>query len=162
MSHLWKKFEGNKKFNNHIQSHQIFECEICHQTIKMNSRSNHSRKCGQKEIKAFACSEVDRQARLNLQKEKKHGTSTFEKFECMFCKSEFGSRNDLNVHVKSHYPWHWRPAPLNLALTLLLPCLIFSLTLPWTCPDLVLNWLWPCLDLALTLPWPCLHLAIKV
>ena len=78
-----KEFEGKKKSNNHIQSHKIFECEICHQTIKMNSRSNHSRKCGQKEIKAFACSEVDRQARLNLQKEKKHGTSTFEKFECL-------------------------------------------------------------------------------
>ena len=41
-----KEFEGKKKFNNHIQSHPTFECEICHQTIKMNSRSNHSRKCG--------------------------------------------------------------------------------------------------------------------
>ena len=47
-----KEFEGKKKFNNHIQSHHTIECEICHQTIKMNSRSNHSRKCGQTEIKA--------------------------------------------------------------------------------------------------------------
>ena len=46
-----KEFEGKKKFNNHIQSHQIFECEICHQTIKINNRSNHSRKCGQKKVK---------------------------------------------------------------------------------------------------------------
>ena len=49
--------------------------------------------------------------------------------------------------------------PLDLALTLLLPCLILSLTLPWTCPDLVLNWLWHCHDLALTLPWPFPNLA---
>ena len=99
-----KEFEGKKKFNNHIQSHQTFECEVCHQTIKMNSRSNHSRKCGKKEIKAFACSEcpyeVDRKARLDLHKEKMHGTPIFEK--CTFCKKEFGSRNELDVHVKSH------------------------------------------------------------
>ena len=103
-----KVFTGKKKFNNHIQNHQTFECEICNQTVKMGSRGNHSRKCGQKEAKVFACSEcpyeVDRQDRLNLHKEKKHSTPTFEKFECMFCKSEFGSRKDLNVHVKSHAP----------------------------------------------------------
>ena len=61
-----KEFEGKKKFNNHIQSHQTIDCEVCHQTIKMNSRSYHSRKCGKKEIKAFACSECPYEVDRNL------------------------------------------------------------------------------------------------
>ena len=52
--------------------------------------------------------------------------------------------------------------PLDLAFTFLFPCLIISLSLPWTCPDLVLNWLWHCHNLALTLPRPCLHIAFTL
>ena len=43
-----KVFKGKKKFNKNIQNHQTLECEICNQTVKMGSRGNHSRKCGQK------------------------------------------------------------------------------------------------------------------
>ena len=39
------------KLNNHIQFHQTLECQVCHQTVKMNSRSFQGRKCVQKEDK---------------------------------------------------------------------------------------------------------------
>ena len=59
---------GKKAFNNHIKSHQTYECPDCGKTIKMNSISHHKSKCSPKEKKSFACSEcpyeVDRQDRL--------------------------------------------------------------------------------------------------
>ena len=46
---------GKKTFNNHIKSHQTYECPDCDQTIKMNSISHHKSKCTPKEKKSFAC-----------------------------------------------------------------------------------------------------------
>ena len=36
---------GNKKFLNHIKLHQNFECENCGETVKLNSKTSHGKKC---------------------------------------------------------------------------------------------------------------------
>ena len=63
-------FTGKRVFNKHIQSHQTFECSVCNETIKMNSRTSHSKKCAPIKEKSFNCSEcpyvVDRQDRLKI------------------------------------------------------------------------------------------------
>ena len=35
---------GKKKFLDHIKVHQTFECEVCGQTVKANSRTHHMKK----------------------------------------------------------------------------------------------------------------------
>ena len=61
---------GKKTFNNHIKTHQTYECQVCKETIKMNSISNHNKKCGSKQGKRFGCNEcpyeVDREDRLKM------------------------------------------------------------------------------------------------
>ena len=36
---------GNKKFLNHIKLHRTFECENCGETVKLNSKTSHGKKC---------------------------------------------------------------------------------------------------------------------
>ena len=97
---------GKKTFNNHIKTHQTYECEVCKETIKMNSMSNHNKKCGSKEGKRFGCKEcpyeVDREDRLRIHIENKHSTASKPKFECTFCKKELNSADKLKVHEKKH------------------------------------------------------------
>ena len=61
---------GKKAFNNHIKTHQTYECTICKETIKMNSISYHIKKCASKKGKSFGCTqcpyEVDREDRLKM------------------------------------------------------------------------------------------------
>ena len=89
--HIFDKIcTGKKTFNNHIKTHQTYECPVCKETIKMNSISYHNKKCASKPGKRFGCSkcpyEVDREDRLKMHIENKHSTASKTKFECTFCK----------------------------------------------------------------------------
>ena len=97
---------GKKAFNNHIKTHQTYECSVCKETIKMNSISYHNKKCASKKEKSFGCTqcpyEVDREDRLKMHIENKHSTASKTKFECTFCKKELSSAVKLKVHEKNH------------------------------------------------------------
>ena len=101
-------FTGKRVFNNHIQSHQTFECSVCYDTIKTYSRTSHSNKCAPIKGKSFNCSEcpyvVYRQDRLKKHIENKHSTPSIQKFECTFCKVELSSASNLKAHDKNHAP----------------------------------------------------------
>ena len=67
MCHICDKIcIGKKAFNNHIKTHQTYECSICKETIKMNSISYHNKKCASKKEKSLY-----RRGLLSMQNRKK-------------------------------------------------------------------------------------------
>ena len=95
---------GTKSFNNHIKIHQTFECNLCHSSVKMNSRTTHMRTCSNQESKKFKCSEcpyiVDRQDRLKTP----HQSVIFDfKTNFDFLYEEFNLPMTLKIHVIIHH-----------------------------------------------------------
>ena len=41
---------GKKKFLDHIKTHQTFECEVCGQTVKTNSKTHHMKTVGNRKL----------------------------------------------------------------------------------------------------------------
>ena len=70
---------GKKKFLDHIKVHQTFECEVCGQTVKANSRTHHMKKCQGNgidfKLKCDQCPyEIDKMSRLEHHISKKYGS----------------------------------------------------------------------------------------
>ena len=80
---------GRKKLQNHMQTHETFDCRKCNSKVKMNSRASHYKKCDGEAVKTFACNKcsyvVDRQDRLAKHMENKHREKEKSKFPCTFC-----------------------------------------------------------------------------
>ena len=96
---------GKKKFLDHIKIHQTFECEVCGQTVKTNSKTHHMKKCQGNGIK-LKCDqcpyEIDKLSRLEHHVSKKHGSQPTEQFFCVHCKKEFDRNDNLERHIKTH------------------------------------------------------------
>ena len=79
---------GNKKFLiNHIKLHQTFECENCGETVKLNSKTSHGKKCnGDNTVfKCKFCPYVNnRMDRLRKHTAQKHERKD-DVFSCNFC-----------------------------------------------------------------------------
>ena len=78
---------GRKKFQNHIKLHQNFECANCGESIKMNSKTSHTKKCeGDKTV--FNCKFCpyvnNRMDRLRKHTSQKHERKE-DVFSCNFC-----------------------------------------------------------------------------
>ena len=64
-----KTIVGTKNFSNHIKIHMTYECTICEETVKLNSKSAHMKICSNVESKKFNCTEcVDHPHFLHLVK----------------------------------------------------------------------------------------------
>ena len=99
---------GKKKFLDHIKVHQTFECEVCGQTVKANSRTHHMKKCQGNgidfKLKCDQCPyEIDKMSRLEtrtFKNIKKHYKDWLEETE--------GNRKIL----KNHKSWEFPPLKL--------------------------------------------------
>ena len=97
---------GKKKFLNHMKIHQTFECLNCNETVKLNSKSSHMKKCHEKEF--FQCDECpyesNRMDNLNTHKVKCHKDKMPEvKYSCNFACPNEKHRNSQPAATRPLY-----------------------------------------------------------